>query len=203
MTLSDAADTRGQFMEAARRLFAERGFYGTSIAAVAEELGLTKQALLHHFGTKERLYGEVLEEISARVMETLEASRSATRSPEDQMAEFCAQFCDYVIENKLDTQLLMRELLDNRRRADAAANWYLKPFLDDLVALARKTERWRASSSAEALAGVYQVLGAINYFAVSEPTLTRMYGQAEYARTSKAFPLEAKRLVASLLNVST
>ena len=203
MTSSDAADTRDQFMEAARRLFAERGFYGTSIAAIAEELGLTKQALLHHFGTKEKLYGDVLEQISARVMETLEASRSAAQSPDDQMAEFCTQFCDYVIENKLDTQLLMRELLDNRRRAEAAANWYLKPFLDDLVALARKTKRWRASSNAEALAGVYQFLGAINYFAVSEPTLTRMYGQTEYARVSKSFPSEARRLVANLLGTST
>jgi len=200
MRLADAADTRGQFIEAARQLFAERGFYGTSIASIAEELGLTKQALLHHFGTKEKLYGDVLEEISARVMETLRASRSAAQSPEDQMAEFCAQFCDYVIENKLDTQLLMRELLDNRRRADAAANWYLKPFLDDLVALARKTERWRGSSNAEALAGVYQILGAINYFAVSEPTLTRMYGKGEYAKVSTSFPAELKRLIASLLS---
>lgn len=200
MTSPEAADTRGQFIEAARRLFAERGFYGTSIAAVADELGLTKQALLHHFGTKEKLYGDVLERISASLMETLKASRSAARSPEDQMAAFCAQFCDHVIENKLDTQLLMRELLDNRRRAEAATNWYLKPFLDDLVALARKTERWRASSKAEALAGVYQILGAINYFAVSEPTLTRMYGKGEYAEMGKSFPAELKRLIESLLS---
>ena len=200
MTSPEAADTRDQFIEAARRLFAERGFYGTSIAAVADELGLTKQALLHHFGTKEKLYGDVLERISARLMETLNASRSAVESPEDQMAAFCAQFCDYVIENKLDTQLLMRELLDNRRRAEAASNWYLKPFLDDLVALAMKTQRWRASSKAEALAGVYQILGAINYFAVSEPTLTRMYGKGEYAKMSKSFPAESKRLIDSLLS---
>jgi AcrR family transcriptional regulator len=53
-------DTRDAFLDAAKRHFAQRGFYGASIAAIAEELGLTKQALIHHFGTKERLYGEVL-----------------------------------------------------------------------------------------------------------------------------------------------
>ena len=85
MSSLEAADTRDQFIEAARRPFAERGFYGTSIAAIAEELGLTKQALLHHFGTKEKLYGDVLEEISARVMETLKASpfhRAIARRPD-------------------------------------------------------------------------------------------------------------------------
>ncbi|MEL6753814.1 MAG: helix-turn-helix domain-containing protein, partial [Pseudomonadota bacterium] len=59
-----ASDTREQFLDTAEALFAERGFYGVSIAAIADELDLTKQALLHHFGTKEKLYGAVLQRIS-------------------------------------------------------------------------------------------------------------------------------------------
>lgn len=51
---------RERFIEAATDVFAERGFYGTSIAAIADALPLTKQALLHHFGSKEKLYAEVL-----------------------------------------------------------------------------------------------------------------------------------------------
>ena len=54
-----AQDTRERLLDQAEPLFAERGFYGVSIAAIASELGLTKQALLHHFGSKEKLYGEV------------------------------------------------------------------------------------------------------------------------------------------------
>ena len=53
-------ETREALVEVARRLFSERGFYGVSVAAIASELGITKQALLHHFGTKEALYAEVL-----------------------------------------------------------------------------------------------------------------------------------------------
>ena len=41
--------SREEYLDAAEALFAERGFYGVSIAAIAEQLGLTKQALLHHF----------------------------------------------------------------------------------------------------------------------------------------------------------
>ena len=57
-------DTREKLLDMAEKRFAERGFYGVSIAAIAEELGLTKQALLHHFGSKEKLYGAVLARIS-------------------------------------------------------------------------------------------------------------------------------------------
>ena len=53
-------DTRKALLDAATRLFASAGFHGASLANIADALGLTKQALLHHFGAKEKLYGEVL-----------------------------------------------------------------------------------------------------------------------------------------------
>jgi len=46
---------------AALRLFAARGFRGTSIAAVASEVGLTDAGVLHHFPTKRALLASVLE----------------------------------------------------------------------------------------------------------------------------------------------
>ena len=58
--------TREQLLDVARHQFAMTGFYGTSIASIANELGLSKQALLHHFGSKDKLYGEILKEISER-----------------------------------------------------------------------------------------------------------------------------------------
>ena len=41
--------TREKLLDAARAQFADRGIYGVSIAQIAGELGLTKQALLYHF----------------------------------------------------------------------------------------------------------------------------------------------------------
>ena len=38
----------------------------------AAQVGLTKQALLHHFGSKQKLYGAVLERISARLLADLD-----------------------------------------------------------------------------------------------------------------------------------
>ena len=75
------ADTRSRFIKVARRHFAEKGFDGTSIAAIADEVGLTKQALLHHFGSKEKLYGKVLQQISTRVTEELNELAEATKDP--------------------------------------------------------------------------------------------------------------------------
>ena len=58
------ADTRQRLLDIAEQLFAERGFYGVSIAAIASEVGFTKQGLLHYFNSKEKLYGAILQRIS-------------------------------------------------------------------------------------------------------------------------------------------
>ncbi|MGC9542136.1 TetR/AcrR family transcriptional regulator [Streptomyces sp. UG1] len=51
---------REQILEAALEVLAARGFKGTSIDAVAERAGLTRQGVLHYFPSKKRLLLEIL-----------------------------------------------------------------------------------------------------------------------------------------------
>ena len=59
-------ERRRPIVDAALELFASRGFRGTGLAAVAEAVGITPGAILHHFGSKERLLEAVIEERDAR-----------------------------------------------------------------------------------------------------------------------------------------
>jgi TetR/AcrR family transcriptional regulator len=51
--------TRTQILDSAESLFAERGFAGTSMRAVAVAAGTSQALLHHHFGTKAGLYESV------------------------------------------------------------------------------------------------------------------------------------------------
>jgi AcrR family transcriptional regulator len=53
--------TRAQIVEAATRLFVERGYLGTTIEAVAEAAGVAAQTVYYVFGTKRNLLAEVLD----------------------------------------------------------------------------------------------------------------------------------------------
>lgn len=191
-------DTREQFLDKAETLFAERGFYGVSIAAVAGELGLTKQALLHHFGSKEKIYGEVLRRISEQFAEL-----APGEVDDDPSTRFKNHMLALQATTKRDadrTALLIRELLDNKRRADSAGTWYLKPFLENLVGMVKAIPNWQSATDAEALALVYQLLGAINYFSISEPTLTAIFGTAQYKTLEKSYPLQLSHLIGASLS---
>ncbi|GII01997.1 TetR/AcrR family transcriptional regulator [Planobispora takensis] len=56
-----ASGRRAGILLAALEVFAERGFRGAPLAAVAERAGLSQQGLLHYFPNKERLLVEMLD----------------------------------------------------------------------------------------------------------------------------------------------
>jgi AcrR family transcriptional regulator len=72
-TTDQAAETRAALLGAGRELFGSCGFSATKASDIAERAGVTRGALLHHFGDKEGLFASVLEEVetesAARVLE--------------------------------------------------------------------------------------------------------------------------------------
>ncbi len=63
----NAQDTRTHILDIARKHFAEKGFYGTSIDVIVREAGLSKGALYWHFPGKLDLYREVLKQEVERI----------------------------------------------------------------------------------------------------------------------------------------
>ena len=53
--------TRQQILDAARELFAERGYAGTSMRAIGAAAGVDPALVHHYFGTKEELFRAVLD----------------------------------------------------------------------------------------------------------------------------------------------
>src|SRR5213078_3841448 len=54
-------DNADQIRDAATQLFATQGYEGTSLQAIAERVGVTKQTLLYHYPSKDALRRAVLE----------------------------------------------------------------------------------------------------------------------------------------------
>lgn len=195
-----AEDTRTHLLNAAESLFADKGFYGASIAAIADELGLTKQALLHHFGSKERLYGAVLQRISADYERQLSDLEETDRGPKDLVVDYFLSLYAEHRRNETRVTLLMRELLDNKQRAETASAWYLRDYLKKLTDLVRAVPGWEEQPNARAFALVYQLLGALNYFAISRPTLARILEADEFDRVQNAFAGQFEALLNAALS---
>ncbi|WUH99093.1 TetR/AcrR family transcriptional regulator [Spirillospora sp. NBC_00431] len=53
---TQAGDTKSELVEAALRLFAQKGYTGTSIRAIAREVGLSESVLYAHFASKQDIF---------------------------------------------------------------------------------------------------------------------------------------------------
>lgn len=104
---------RAAVLEAARRLFSRQGFKGASLAAIAQEAGLTDAGLLYHFPTKNHLLLAVIAEGDREQDETLAQVRDARGLPLlARMAEFGADLEADPILTALDVTLSAEHLQD-------------------------------------------------------------------------------------------
>lgn len=192
-------DTREQLLDAAHAQFAERGFYGASIAQIAGEVGLTKQALLYHFKRKEELYREVLKRIADSLFEATRAEQRPDASPAQRFEDVILAIYERAAANPLDTKLLMRELLEDQRSEAPEGDWFFKNWLGEIITLLEAVEGQADLPMADKIARVYLLISAIQFYAGSDAVLTRFYGKEEFDRIGEFYPLELRRLVRRLL----
>ena len=78
-----SAATRRTLVDVAVRLFAERGYDGTSIEAVLAETGMSRGSLYHHFAGKPALFEAALYAVEERIgAETAAAATAANTAVE-------------------------------------------------------------------------------------------------------------------------
>ena len=78
------APPQDRILDAAMRVFRRHGFRRSSIEQAAEEASLTRQALYHHFASKEALFRAVIERLYEQ---GLEAEIAAAKAAEEQGLE--------------------------------------------------------------------------------------------------------------------
>jgi AcrR family transcriptional regulator len=108
-------NTRSDVIHAAGRLFAERGYHGTSMRDLGKELGLLGSSLYSHVESKQDLLVEVVEE-GARLFEgAVEQARATSGTARDRLAALVAGHVNVVLDNVN----VARTFLNEARMLDA------------------------------------------------------------------------------------
>ena len=97
--------TRDRILDAALRLFAEHSFAGTSLQMIADEMGITKAAVYHHFHTREDLLSALAEPALAEMRALIEAA-AAQRTPNARAERMLTGFVDLALRHRKLTAML-------------------------------------------------------------------------------------------------
>ena len=118
----DTDTTRERLLEAAERLFAERGYDGTSVREITQAARCNVASVNYHFGGKDNLYLQVfqrrldaLRQLRMGRLEQALEEAGENASVELVLSTFTASFMEPLIdesEGRLIMELMAREMLD-------------------------------------------------------------------------------------------
>ena len=101
-------ERREQLLDIGRRLFAERGFEGTSIEEIAAQAGVSKPVVYEHFGGKEGLYAVVVDREVERLLAMATAILGGANTREKFEAAAVA-LLRYIEDNSDGFRILVRD----------------------------------------------------------------------------------------------
>ncbi len=104
-------DTARRLLAAGRKLFATRGFNGTSVRALTEEAGANLGAVTYHFQSKEKLHHAVLEELLEPMREQALMLKGLPFSPLQRLEFFIRGMFQHLEENPDMPRFMVQEIV--------------------------------------------------------------------------------------------
>lgn len=83
--LTDPESPRGRLLNAAARLFEQKGFARTTVRDLAAEVGILSGSIFHHFASKEAILCQVMQEVVQYARARMEYAVSRAKTPRDRL----------------------------------------------------------------------------------------------------------------------
>jgi TetR/AcrR family transcriptional regulator, cholesterol catabolism regulator len=100
---------RERILEEASTLFYERGYRGTTLDAIAEQLEVSKPFIYHHFSSKAELLVEIYKRVLRLCLDTIEAALSNPGSARERLRTFAVGYTHIVIKEQAIVAIFFRE----------------------------------------------------------------------------------------------
>jgi len=107
---------REEILEAAIRLFAERGYSGANTQALADMLAVGKGTIYRYYSTKRELFLAAVDRVMRKLNEAIEAAVSSASDPLERMAQVVRAYLSYFAEHPEYVELLIMERAEFKDR---------------------------------------------------------------------------------------
>lgn len=106
--------TREALLFAARQLFAQRGYDGTSIRALTSAAGANLGAVTYHFGSKEALYRTVLLEVLGPLPDRIREAATSDGPPLDRVERIVRAYLRFFADHPDVPRFMLQEIAQGK-----------------------------------------------------------------------------------------
>ena len=104
------SDTKKMFIESSIKLFADKGFNGTSMRDIAKAVGTTLPTIYYYFGNKQDLYQSILREVIEKFIETTATAAVEVGGIREKLIAMGMAKHRFIAENREMMMLYLREM---------------------------------------------------------------------------------------------
>ncbi len=153
-----ARTTREQLLEAAAALFAERGYRTVTLDDIGGAVGVSGPAVYRHFKSKEKLLGELLVDVSERLLSNAKDRVNSAKRPAEALIALVDFHASFAVENPALITVQSRELSslapDDQHQVRRLQRSYVEFWADAIVRAGRLERREEAIAAAHAIFGL-------------------------------------------------
>lgn len=125
-----APDTPSRILDEAERAFAESGYHGVSLNTIAEAVGIRAPSLVYHFGSKEKLFSEVVRRVYQKMAAELEVALGSGNTPFEGFVAVAAALPRVIEENKEIIAHLAAQLVAGEAATQGLVEELVLPLMD-------------------------------------------------------------------------
>jgi len=173
--------TRVTILDAAEDEFAEHGFHGTRMVAIAKRAGVTHGLLHYYFDSKDRLYEEVVDRLFRRHLRLFE--QLATEGTVVSAREAVLQSFDLFWGHPNQVRIMLWEMASGDDRVERA----MRGFYDGMArALATLPAKAPSTKPGRDPRDVYvSILGALVVYFFRDPAIKRLFGENRFTEADR------------------
>ena len=193
-------DTVSRILDTAAEVFAESGFAGARMDAIADRAGVNKATIYYHIGDKKTLYTRVLHEHFANAGDQFDRVLLRTAAPEEKLSLFIQQIARVMDQNPQKTVMLLREIAAGGEHFPDIVARDLSVIIGKLMAILSEGEKQGCFIPVNPFSVHLMVIGALVLYRVSTPVREKMAGLTDSPKHRDAnvfgeFADEIERLI--------
>ena len=178
---ANPAQTRATILDAAEDEFAEHGFHGTRMVAIAERAGVTHGLLHYYFDSKDRLYEEVVDRLFRRHLRLFE--QLATEGTVVSAREAVLQSFDLFWGHPNQVRIMLWEMASGDDRVERAMRGFYDGMARALTTLPAKAPSTKPGRDPR---DVYvSILGALVVYFFRDPAIKRLFGENRFTEADR------------------
>ncbi len=196
-------ETREAILRAAEVRFASKGFYPTRLEDIADDVGITRTAVIYHFKDKETLYNAVLEELFTQLDTVISQALSASAPFLEKIEGAVTAWVQYAGKRPTLMRLFMREVAGSEEGLRQEVSRFVDPMFGRLIAALNEGKAQGQCRQVDSVQFWSILAGATMFFIMDAPLLAKEgFNSATYQASVDAYNRELIRVIHGLLGIN-